>query len=100
MRDNKFTLHVKEMPSKWYNILPDLPVPMAPPIHPGTKQPINPEDLNVIFPMELIKQEMSPERFIEIPDEVLDAYSLSRPTPVIRAYRFEKALDLLHWESR
>ena len=93
MRDNKFTLHVKDMPSKWYNILPDLPVPMAPPINPGTKQPINPEDLNVIFPMELIKQEMSPERFIEIPDEVLDAYSLSRPTPVIRAYRFEKALD-------
>jgi tryptophan synthase beta chain len=93
MRDNKFTLHVKEMPGKWYNILPDLPVPMAPPIHPGTKQPINPEDLAAIFPMELIKQEMSPDRFIEIPDEILDAYSLSRPTPVIRAYRFEKALD-------
>ena len=93
MRDNKFTLHVKDMPSKWYNILPDLPVPMAPPINPGTKQPINPEDLNVIFPMELIKQEMSPDRFIDIPDEVLDAFSLSRPTPVIRAYRFEKALD-------
>jgi tryptophan synthase beta chain len=93
MRDNKFTLHVKEMPDKWYNILPDLPVPMAPPIHPGTKQPINPEDLAALFPMELIKQEMSPDRFIEIPDEVLDAYSLSRPTPVVRAYRLEKALD-------
>lgn len=93
MRDNKFTLHVKEMPNKWYNILPDLPVPLAPPIHPGTKQPIKPEDLAAIFPMELIKQEMSPERFIEIPDEVLDVYSLSRPTPVIRAFRLEKALD-------
>ncbi len=93
MRDNKFTLHVNEMPNKWYNILPDLPVPMAPPMHPGTKKPINPEDLAAIFPMELIKQEMSPDRFIEIPDEILDIYSLSRPTPVIRAYRLEKALD-------
>ncbi len=93
MRDNKFHIHVNDMPNKWYNILPDLPVPLAPPIHPGTKQPINPQDLAAIFPMELIKQEMSPDRFIEIPDEVLDIYSLSRPTPVIRAYRLEKALD-------
>ncbi len=93
MRDNKFTLHVNESPTKWYNILTDLPVPLAPPIHPGTKKPIKPEDLAAIFPMELIKQEMSSERFIEIPDEVLDIYSLSRPTPVIRAYRLEKALD-------
>lgn len=93
MRDNKFHIHVNDMPNKWYNILPDLPVPMAPPFHPGTKKPINPEDLAAIFPMELIKQEMSPDRFIEIPDEVLDILSLSRPTPVIRAYRLEKALD-------
>jgi tryptophan synthase beta chain len=93
MRDNKFTLHVKEMPNRWYNILPDLPTPLAPPLHPGTKQPVGPQDLAVLFPMALIMQEVSSERFIEIPDEVLDVYSLSRPTPVIRAYRLEKALD-------
>jgi tryptophan synthase beta chain len=93
MRDNKFTLHVKEMPNRWYNILPDLPTPLAPPLHPGTKQPVGPQDLAVLFPMALIMQEVSSERFIEIPDEVLDVYSLSRPTPVIRAYRLEKYLD-------
>ncbi|MGE5412158.1 MAG: TrpB-like pyridoxal phosphate-dependent enzyme [Clostridiales bacterium] len=93
MKSNKITLDVNEMPTKWYNILADLPEPLAPPLHPATKKPVVPEDLMQIFPLELIKQEMSPERYIEIPDEVLDIYSLNRPTPLIRAYRLEKFLD-------
>lgn len=93
MKANKINLEVNEMPRSWYNILADLPEPMAMPLHPGTKEPVKPEDLAAIFPMELIRQEMSPERYIEIPDEVLDVYSLSRPTPLIRAYRLEKYLD-------
>ncbi|MGE5683076.1 MAG: TrpB-like pyridoxal phosphate-dependent enzyme [Bacillota bacterium] len=93
MRANKINLDVNEMPRNYYNILADLPEPLAAPLHPGTKQPAGPEDLLRIFPMELIKQEMSSERYIEIPDEVLDIYSLSRPTPLIRAYRLEKYLD-------
>jgi tryptophan synthase beta chain len=93
MKDNKILLSLNEMPLKWYNITADLPEAMAPPLHPGTKQPIGPQDLSAIFPEELIKQEVSRERFIEIPDEVLDAYSLNRPTPLLRAYRLEKLLD-------
>jgi tryptophan synthase beta chain len=93
MKENKFILGVNEMPRSWYNITADLPEPLAPPLHHGTKQPIGPEDLSRIFPLELIKQEVSTERYIEIPEEVFDAYSLSRPTPLIRAYRLEKYLD-------
>jgi tryptophan synthase beta chain len=93
MKENKIPLGVDEMPRKWYNINADLPEPMAPPLHPGTQQPIGPQDLAAIFPLELIKQEVSNERFIEIPDEVFDAYTLTRPTPLIRAYRLEKFLD-------
>ena len=93
MEENKIFLSVKEMPTKWYNILADLKEPMPMPLHPATKQPIKPEDLAPIFPMELMMQEMSPERYIEIPDEVLDIYSISRPSPLIRAYKLEKYLD-------
>lgn len=81
-----------EIPTHYYNILPDLPTPLDPPLHPGTKQPVGPADLAPLFPMEIIKQEMSGESMIEIPDEVRQAYTLYRPTPLIRAERLEKAL--------
>jgi tryptophan synthase beta chain len=81
------------MPDKWYNIAPDLPTPLAPPLHPGTGQPLALDDLTPIFPVALIQQEMSQERWIEIPDELLDAFRAYRPTPVFRAYALEQALD-------
>jgi tryptophan synthase beta chain len=89
----KILLEEREMPTAYYNILPDLPDPMAPPLHPGTRQPVGPQDLAAIFPMELIKQEMSQETFIEIPDEVQQIYKLYRPTPLVRAFALEKLLD-------
>jgi tryptophan synthase beta chain len=89
----KINLNEKEMPGKWYNIQADMPNKIQPLLHPGTKQPIQPGDLEALFPLELIKQEMSPERFIEIPDQVADLYRIYRPTPVHRAYNLEKALD-------
>jgi len=90
---NRFTLEEKEMPTKWYNIQADLPEPLPPPLHPGTGKPLGPSDLAPLFAMELIKQEMSQERYIEIPEEVQDIYKIWRPTPLYRAYRLEKALD-------
>jgi len=81
------------MPTQWYNILADLPFQMPPVLHPATGKPVVPDDLAPIFPMELIKQEMSPERWIDIPEEVQDVYRLWRPTPLYRARRWEKALD-------
>lgn len=93
MKENRITLGIKEIPSRWYNIQADLPEPLAPPLNPATKEPVSPQDLSAIFPDELIKQEVSAERYIEIPDEVLDAYALYRPSPLIRAYRLEKFLD-------
>lgn len=92
MEDTKITLTDKEMPQRWYNIQPDLPAPLAPPLNPATGEPLKPEDLAPIFPMELIKQEVSLEPWIEIPDEVLRVYQLWRPTPLYRAHRLEKAL--------
>jgi tryptophan synthase beta chain len=89
----KVLLTEEEMPTSWYNIQADLPTPLPPPLHPGTKEPLGPEDLAPLFPMELIKQEMSQERYIEIPEEVQAVYKLFRPTPLHRAYRLEKALD-------
>jgi tryptophan synthase beta chain len=86
-------LDQKEMPTHYYNIIPDLPRPLDPPLHPGTKQPLKPEDLAPLFPMELIKQEMSSESIIEIPEEVRNAYMLFRPSPLIRATRLEKELN-------
>lgn len=88
-----YNLDQKEIPTHYYNIAPDLPKPLDPPLHPKTKQPLGPEDLAPLFPMELIKQEMSAESEIEIPDEVRDAYKLFRPTPLIRATRLEKELN-------
>jgi tryptophan synthase beta chain len=93
MKDYRIDLPHAEMPDKWYNVAPDLPRPLAPPLHPGTGQPIGPGDLAPIFPMGLIMQEVSQDRWIEIPDEVLDAYRRYRPSPLYRAYKLEKALD-------
>ena len=92
MEENKIYLSEREMPQAWYNILPDLPKPLPPVIHPKTRQPVKPEDLAPIFPMSLIMQEFSPERWIEIPDDVLNAYKIYRPTPLHRARNLEKAL--------
>jgi tryptophan synthase beta chain len=89
----KFILSEKEVPRAWYNINPDLPKPLAPPINPQTLKPLTPDDLSVLFPMDIIMQEMSMENWIEIPDEVREIYKLWRPTPMYRAMRLEKALD-------
>jgi len=93
MEDIKITLSEKEMPTHWYNIQADLKNPLPPAIHPGTKKPIGPQDLAPLFPMELIKQEVSTERWIEIPDQVREIYRLWRPAPLFRAHRLEKLLD-------
>ncbi len=92
MEQVKYLLEEKEMPQYWYNILADLPEPLPLPLHPATKEPLKPEDLAPLFPLELIKQEMSQERYIEIPDEVRDIYRLWRPTTLYRARQLEKAL--------
>jgi len=89
----KIFLNEGDMPRHWYNIQADLPEPMPPVIHPGTHQPIGPDDLAPLFPMGLIAQEVSQERYIEIPDEVLDIYKIWRPSPLVRARHWEKALD-------
>jgi len=83
----------EDLPQAWYNILPDLPKELPPPLHPATKEPIGPDDLAAIFPMGLIMQEVSKEQYIDIPGEVLDVYRLYRPTPLHRAYRLEKELQ-------
>ncbi|MBM2825123.1 MAG: trpB [Dehalococcoidales bacterium] len=93
MERTKFTLDEKEMPTRWYNILPDLPEPLPPVLHPGTGKPVTPQDLAPLFPMALIMQEFSPERYIEIPEEIQNIYRIWRPTVLHRAYRLEKALD-------
>ena len=89
----KILLDESEIPQNYYNIQADMPNSMLPPLHPGTKQPIGPQDLAAIFPMELIKQEVSKERWIEIPDEVRNIYKMYRPTPLYRATDLEKLLD-------
>jgi tryptophan synthase beta chain len=90
--ETKILLRESETPQRWYNINPDLPAPLAPPLHPVTQQPIGPQDLAPLFPMELIKQEVSMEPWIEIPDEVQRIYRLWRPSPLYRAHRLEKHL--------
>ena len=92
MEQVKFILDEKEIPQYWYNIQADLPEPLPLSLHPGTKKPLMPEDLAPLFPMELIKQEVSTERYIEIPDEIRSIYRLWRPTTLFRARRLEKAL--------
>lgn len=93
MKQRKFTLEEKENPENWYNILADMPNKPLPPLHPGTLEPLGPEALEPLFPKALIEQEMSADKWISIPEEVRDIYSLWRPTPLYRAYGLEKALD-------
>lgn len=93
MQETKILLDMDEMPKKWYNILSDLPEPFPPYLHPVKNEPIGPEDLAPLFSMELIKQEVSQDRYIDIPEEVRDAYyHVGRPTPLYRATRLEKYL--------
>ncbi|MEM8905434.1 MAG: TrpB-like pyridoxal phosphate-dependent enzyme [Actinomycetota bacterium] len=88
----KILLEESEQPTAWYNLIPDLPEPPPPPLHPGTHEPAGPEDFAPLFPMGLLEQEMSAERHIDIPGEVLDIYRLWRPSPLFRAHRLEQAL--------
>ena len=92
-KQTKFVLDESEIPTQWYNIQADFPEPLPPVLHPGTGKPIGPQDLAPLFPMELIKQEVTAERWIDIPEEVRDIYTLWRPTTLFRAHRLEKALD-------
>jgi tryptophan synthase beta chain len=92
MTETKIILSEKEIPRQWYNITADMPNAPKPPLHPGTRQPVGPDDLKAIFPMALIEQEVSNQRWIDIPDEVLDIYTLWRPSPMFRAKRLEAFL--------
>ncbi len=89
----RVTLPDSEMPTQWYNVIPDLPAPPPPPLHPGTLEPAGPDDLAPLFPMELIMQEVSTESYIDIPGGVMDVLRLWRPSPLFRARRLEQALD-------
>jgi len=93
MATKKTHLPETSIPKAWYNLVADLDTPPAPPLHPATRLPVGPDDLAAVLPMELIKQEGSRERFLEIPDDVRDIYRIWRPTPLVRARRLEKALD-------
>ncbi len=88
----KILLDESEMPTRWYNVIPDLPEPPPPVLHPGTHEPVGPDDLAPLFPMSLILQEVSTDSYIDIPEEILDVYRLWRPSPLYRARRLEKAL--------
>ena len=88
----RFLLNETDLPKSWYNVMADSPVAPTPVLHPGTKEPVTPDFLSVLFPMELILQEVSTDRYIDIPEEVREIYKLYRPTPLIRARRLEKAL--------
>ncbi|MBC7333256.1 MAG: TrpB-like pyridoxal phosphate-dependent enzyme [Actinobacteria bacterium] len=92
-KEKKVLLTEDEMPKKWYNINPDLPRPLDPPRHPQTGEILRPEDLAMIFPMALIEQEVSQERYIDIPSELLEIYRIWRPTPLVRAERLENYLE-------
>jgi tryptophan synthase beta chain len=93
MAPTKILLDESEQPTQWYNVLADLPEPPPPVLHPGTLQPVGPDDLAPLFPMDLIMQEVTGERYVDIPGAVLDVYRLWRPSPLYRAHRLEKALD-------
>ena len=93
MNQIRFSLPQSEIPTHWYNVLADAPQPLPPPLHPGTKQPVTPELMTAIFPENLVQQEMTTERWVEIPAPVREIYALWRPTPLLRAVRLEKALQ-------
>src|SRR6478672_2902848 len=90
---SKFLLADSQIPAAWINVLPSLPEPLDPPLHPQTRSPLTPQDLLPLFPLELIEQEFSPKPEIDIPGEIMDIYQLWRATPLFRARRLEKALD-------
>ena len=92
MRRHKILLDENELPTRWYNVLHDLPTPLPPVLHPGTGQPVGPDDLAPLFPMALIEQEVTSAQYVEIPGDVLDVYRLWRPSPLYRAHRLEAAL--------
>ncbi|HJH28456.1 MAG TPA: TrpB-like pyridoxal phosphate-dependent enzyme [Methanosarcinaceae archaeon] len=92
MESTKILLDENEMPKKWYNIVTDLPTPLAPILNPATNEPISPDDLAPLFPQALIKQENSTQKYIDIPEDIMDIYRLWRPSPVYRAHRLEKVL--------
>ena len=93
MTQTRFDLPQSDLPQAWYNINADMPVPMLPPLHPGTREPVTPEFLSVLSPMALLGQDVSPDDQIEIPEPVRDIYKLWRPTPLFRAVRLEQALE-------
>jgi tryptophan synthase beta chain len=88
----KYVLDEADLPAQWYNVIPDLPEPPPPPLHPGTREPIGPDDLAPLFPQALIAQEVTTDRYVDIPEEVREVYRLWRPSPLFRARRLEKAL--------
>src|SRR3954454_25217697 len=88
----KYILDEDELPTQWYNVIPDLPEPPPPPLHPGTREPVGPDDLAPLFPQALIAQEVTTDRYVDIPEEVREVYRLWRPSPLYRARRLEKAL--------
>jgi tryptophan synthase beta chain len=90
--ESQYLLSQNDLPTQWYNVVPDLPEPLPPTLHPKTLQPVGPDDLAPLFPMELILQEVSQDRYIDIPHEVREILQLWRPTPLLRAVRLEKAL--------
>ena len=90
---SRYLLPEEELPTHFYNIAADLPEPLAPPLHPATKEPVGPADLAPLFPMELIKQEVSAERLIPIPEPIRDAYRIYRPSPLVRALGLERSLN-------
>lgn len=92
MEVKKVFLNERDIPRQWYNIQADMPTPLEPPLHPGTGEPVGPEDLAPIFPMNLIEQEVSTERWVDIPEEVLERYLIWRPTPLYRAINLERHL--------
>jgi tryptophan synthase beta chain len=92
VRRHKIVLDEDEMPTTWYNVVADLPEPPPPPLHPGTKEPVGPDALEPLFPMDLILQEVAADRYIDIPGGVLDVYRQWRPSPLYRAHRLEQAL--------
>lgn len=93
MTPTRISLEQADIPTQWYNLLADFPTPLPPPLHPATKQPVSLADMTAIFPENIVRQEMCPDRYIDIPDEVRDIYALWRPTPLLRAVRLEKALQ-------
>ena len=93
MKTKKFCLTEAQMPTQWYNIVADMPRKPLPPLHPATGRPVTREDLSALFAEELAAQELSEERFIDIPDKVREIYRIWRPTPLVRATGLEKALD-------